>query len=82
MEQPKWIPSENNSGIQLADQYCGILGAAMLMDNFGSFEPYYLEKVKHQIRKSESGKICGYGIKAISVDEDPKSFKWWIKGWE
>jgi len=26
-----WIPSENNTGIQLADQYCGILGAAMLI---------------------------------------------------
>jgi len=81
LDMPKWIPSENNSGLQLADQYAGILGAAMLMDEYSNFEPSYLENVKHQIRKSESNKISGYGIKAISVDNDPLSFKWWPNGW-
>jgi len=81
VDQPKWIPAENNTGIQLADQYSSILGAAMVTDNYGNFEPYYIEKIKHQIR-GKNGKICGYGIKAISLDNDPKSFKWWIKGWE
>jgi len=82
LEQPKWIAADTNSGIQLADQYAGILGSAMLTDRFGAFEPSFLEKIKHQIRTSENGIICGYGIKAISADNDPKSFKWWIKGWE
>ena len=81
-EQPKWIASDTNSGIQLADQYAGILNAAMIADRHGDFEPSYLEKIKHQIRKSKNGKISGYGIKAISADSDPKLFKWWIKGWK
>jgi len=78
---PKWIPAENNAGLQLADQYAGILGAAMIADAYGNFEPAYLETIKHQIRKSEDGKVSGYGIKAISEDNNPISFKWWLKGW-
>ena len=81
LEQPKWIPAETNSGIQLADQYAGILGAAMIADSYGNFEPSYLEKIQHQIRKSENGKINGYGIKAISLDNNPQSFKWWPQDW-
>ena len=80
-EQPKWIFAENNSGIQLADQYAGILGAAMIADRFGNFEASYIETIKHQLRKSKDGKISKYGIKAISTDNNPKSFKWWPKGW-
>jgi len=81
LEQPKWIPADTNSGIQLADQYAGILGAAMIADKHGNFETSYLEKIKHQIRKSEYGKVNGYGIKAISADNDSQSFKWWPHGW-
>jgi hypothetical protein len=54
----------------------------MIADKHGDFEPSYLEKIKHQIRKSKNGKISGYGIKAISKDSNPKSFKWWIKDWK
>jgi hypothetical protein len=42
---------------------------------------YYIEKIRNQIRKSEHGKISGFGIKAISADNDPKAFKWWPEGW-
>jgi hypothetical protein len=80
-EQPKWIGADTNSGIQLVDQYAGILGAAMLADRHGDFEPAYLEKIKHQIRKSKKGRISGYGIKAISDGSNPKLFKWWPQGW-
>ena len=80
-EQPKWIGADTNSGIQLADQYAGILGAAMLADRHGNFEPSYMEKIKPQIRKSRKGRICGYGIKAITIDSNPKLFKWWPQGW-
>jgi len=80
-KMPKWIPAENNAGLQLADQYAGILGAAMIADAYGNFEPTYIETVKHQIRKSEDGKTSGYGIKAISLDNNPQSFKWWPQGW-
>ena len=81
-EKPKWIAADTNSGIQLADCYAGILGSAMIADRYGNYEPSYLEKIKHQIRISKNGKISGYGIKAISADSDPKSFKWWPKSWE
>jgi hypothetical protein len=81
IDQPKWIGADTNSGIQLADQYAGILGAAMIADKHGNFEPSYIEIIKHQIRKSKNGKISGYGIKAISEDSNPKLFKWWPQGW-
>jgi hypothetical protein len=80
-DQPKWISADSNSGIQLADLYAGILGAAMIPDRYGNYESTYLEKIKHQIRKSSNQMISGYGIKAISSDNDPKSFKWWPEGW-
>jgi hypothetical protein len=81
IEQPKWIPAESNSGIQLADIYAGVLGAAMLPDKFGNYEPGYIEKIKHQIRKSKHGRINGFGIKAISTNKDSRAFKWWPEGW-
>ena len=81
LEQPKWISADTNSGIQLADMYAGILGAAIISDRFGNFESSYLEKIKHQIRKSKKEKINGYGIKAISTDNNPMTFKWWPEGW-
>ena len=80
-EKPKWIGADTNSGIQLADQYAGILGAAMIADRYGNFEALYIEKIKHQIRKSRHGKVSGYGIKAISADSNPRLFKWWPEGW-
>jgi hypothetical protein len=66
INEPKWISADTNSGIQLADLYAGILGAAMIPDRFGNYEAAYLETVKHQIRKSNNGKISGYGIKAMT----------------
>ena len=82
MNEPKWISADSNSGIQLADIYAGILGAAMIPDRFGNYESLYLEMIRHQIRKSTQEKISGYGIKAISADNNPRSFKWWPKGWK
>jgi len=81
IDQPKWIGADTNSGIQIADMYAGILGAAIIADRFGDFEASYLEKIKHQIRKSDSGKISGFGIRALSKDNTPVTFKWWPKGW-
>jgi hypothetical protein len=76
INEPNWIGADTNSGIQLADMYAGILGAAIIADKFGDFEVSYLERIKHQIRKSYNGKISGYGIKALSADNNPMSFKW------
>jgi hypothetical protein len=81
LDQPKWISADTNSGIQLADIYAGILGAAMIPDRFGNFEASYLEKIRHQIRTAKNGKVSGFGIKAISKDDDPKMFKWWPARW-
>jgi hypothetical protein len=81
LDEPKWISADSNSGIQLADLYAGILGAAMIPDRFGNYEAGYLEKIRHQIRKSAQGKVSGYGIKAISADNNPQSFRWWPDGW-
>jgi len=81
VNKPKWIPAEVNSGIQLADMYAGILGAAMIADRHGDFEPSYLKTIKHQIRKSTDGIISGFGIRALSKDNNPQSFKWWPQGW-
>jgi hypothetical protein len=81
LDQPKWISADTNSGIQLADIYAGMLGAAMIPDQFGNFEASYLEKIRHQIRTAKNGKISGFGIKAISASRDPKLFGWWPQGW-
>ena len=81
LNPPKWIQADTNSGIQLADVYAGILGPAILPDRFGNFEPVYLEKIKHQIRKSDDGIISGIGIKVLSKDNNPKTFNWWPEGW-
>jgi hypothetical protein len=78
---PKWIQADSNSGIQLADMYAGILSPAILPDMFGNFEPMYLEKIKHQIRKSNDGILSGIGIKVLSKDNNPKTFNWWPEGW-
>jgi len=78
---PGWIRADSSSGIQLADIYAGILGAAAFADKFGDFEALYLDRIKHQIRKSNKGKISGFGIKALSFDNNPQSFKWWPQGW-
>jgi hypothetical protein len=82
INEPEWISADTNSGIQLADLYAGILGAAMIPDRFGNYEAVYLETIKHQIRKSNSGRISGYGIKAITWENNPRFFKWWPKEWE
>ena len=65
----------------MADLYAGILGAAMVADRYGNYEAMYLEKIKPQIRKAPEGQISGFGIKAISLDNNPKSFKWWPEDW-
>jgi hypothetical protein len=80
-DEPKWISADSNSGIQLADLYAGILGAAMIADRFGNYENGYLRTIQHQIRKSAKGTINGYGIKALSADNKPQSFNWWPEGW-
>jgi hypothetical protein len=81
IDEPKWISADSNSGVQLADLYAGILGAAMIPDRFGNYEAGYLETIRQQIRTSNRGKISGYGIKAISADNNPQTFIWWPKGW-
>jgi hypothetical protein len=43
----------------------------MIPDRFWNYELTYLEKIKHQIRKSSNHKLGGYGIKAISSDNEP-----------
>jgi len=46
-DELKWISADFNSGIQLADLYAGILGAAMIPDRFWNYEIGYLEKIRH-----------------------------------
>jgi hypothetical protein len=53
----------------------------MIADRFGNYENSYMGTIKHQIRKSANGKINGYGIKAISADNNPQAFRWWPEGW-
>jgi len=53
----------------------------MIPDRFGNYESSYMEKIKHQIRKSNNGKISGYGIKEISNDNDLKRWAMPIKNY-
>jgi hypothetical protein len=80
LDELKWIFVDCNSEIQPTDLYAVFLEAAMIPDRFGNYEAGYLEKTRHQVRKSAQGKISGFGITAISADNDPQSFKSWLDG--
>ncbi|WP_158613393.1 DUF3800 domain-containing protein [Frigoribacterium sp. PhB160] len=74
---PKFLAMSTNSGMQAADQYAGMLSAAMNVDRFGGYEPHHLLHVRPQIRRSSAGASTGYGFKAMTRKATLQDYPWW-----
>lgn len=77
---PGFLAMNANSGLQAADQYAGMLSAAMIVDQFGGYEPNHLMRVRHQIRRSPAGNAMGYGFKVMTLPGAMQSYPWWPAG--
>jgi hypothetical protein len=71
-DQAKW------DGLQAADQYAGMLNAAIRTDEFGGYEESHLLRIRHQLRRSSpGGKAWGYGFKVLGNTATFTSLPWW-----
>jgi hypothetical protein len=64
-------------GLQAADQYAGMLNAALRADQFGGHEEAHLMRIQHQIRKNSSGRAWGRGFKVLGDPTTITSLPWW-----
>jgi hypothetical protein len=64
-------------GLQAADQYAGILNAAIRADQFGGYEESHLMRVRHQIRKDLNGRSWSWGFKVKGNAGTFTSLPWW-----
>jgi hypothetical protein len=63
-------------GLQAADQYAGMLKAALCADDFGNYEEHHLLAIQHQIRRVKN-KAWGYGFKAMALPDTFENYPWW-----
>lgn len=75
--QPKFIATDQSSGVQAADQYVGMLRDAICVDEFGGYEYPHLMTVRHQIRRGPGGKAVNYGLKCFAEPGFPETLPWW-----
>ena len=88
VNDPRWMPwhllsspvqfvdSGAYLGMQAADQYAGMLGAAMNPDELGGYEQHHLLAISHQIRRCE-GRAWGYGFKVMGQPGCMEGYPWW-----
>ncbi|WP_171908705.1 DUF3800 domain-containing protein [Streptomyces nanshensis] len=72
-DQAKW------DGLQAADQYAGMLSAAIRPDQFGGFEAAHLLAIRHQLRRI-NGVSWSYGFKYLGNDVTMTGMPWWPTG--
>jgi hypothetical protein len=60
-------------GLQAADQYCGMLRAALEADEYGGFEEHHLIAVRHQIHTPG-------GFERIVLPGTMAAYRWWPIG--
>ncbi|WP_328639707.1 DUF3800 domain-containing protein [Streptomyces canus] len=70
-DQAKW------DGLQAADQYAGMLSAAIRTDRYGGYEAAHLLGVRHQIRRNGLGASRNYGFKILGNEATFTSLPWW-----
>ena len=68
--KPKFLGPGQLDGLQAADQYCGMLRAALEPDEFGGFEAHHLMAVRHQIRDPD-------GFEGIVLPGTMAAYPWW-----
>jgi hypothetical protein len=64
-------------GLQAADQYAGMLNAAIRADRFGGYEEHHLLRIRHQIRRDSDNRTWGRGFKVIGNPGTITSLPWW-----
>lgn len=89
---PHWVPwhllrgpvtfdgQANWDGLQAADQYAGMLNAAVRRDQFGNYEPHHFLAAVPQIRR-HNGRIWTYGLKFLGNNATLAALPWWPKNW-
>jgi hypothetical protein len=70
-DQAKW------DGLQAADQYAGMLSAAVRPDRYGGYEAAHLFAIRHQIRRNAQGVSRNYGFKVLGNEATFTSLPWW-----
>ncbi|MEU6482947.1 DUF3800 domain-containing protein [Streptomyces sp. NPDC046887] len=70
-DQAKW------DGLQAADQYAGMLSAAIRPDRYGGYESAHLLAVRHQLRRDSRGQSRNYGFKILGNEATFTSLPWW-----
>lgn len=70
-DQAQW------DGLQAADQYAGMLNVALRPDKFGGYEEAHLLRVRHQLRKDDTGHSWGRGFKVLGDPRTITSLPWW-----
>jgi hypothetical protein len=68
--QAKW------DGLQAADQFAGMLAAAIRADEFGNHEPQHFLVARPLIR-CVNGNTMNYGFKLLGNPATPASWPWW-----
>jgi hypothetical protein len=76
---PKFLGAGQLDGLQAADQYAGMLRAALEPDEFGGYEQHHLLAVRHQLRRVD-GETWGHGFKVIAQPRVMESYPWWPAG--
>jgi hypothetical protein len=64
-------------GLQAADQYAGMLNAALRPDQFGGYEESHLMRIRHQIRRDSADRTWGWGFKVLGNAATFTSLPWW-----
>lgn len=87
-QDPPWVPwnrlqgrvhfdgQGNWDGLQAADQYAGMLSAAIRQDQFGNYEPQHFLKATPQLRRV-NGRTWGYGFKLLGNAGTLHALPWW-----
>jgi hypothetical protein len=72
--RPSFLGPGQLDGLQAADQYAGMLRAALEPDEFGGYEEHHLMAVRHQIRRTDDGSD---GFQAVAEPGTLESCPWW-----
>lgn len=84
-----WIPWEllhgavrfdsqaSSDGLQAADQYAGMLSAALRANEFGNYQEHHFVSICQQIRCGPDGRRWGYGFKVMAQTDAMSRFPWW-----
>ncbi len=85
---PSWVPwglirgeirfddQASWDGLQAADQYAGMLSAALRPDSFGNYQPHHLVAIRSQMREV-NGRCWNYGFKWLGNEGTLTSLPWW-----